>query len=76
VGKVTFCIRIVADCVALSCQVTRKLKRATTFEFTTDSAIIFIHCYRAFLIILFIFFTSVDFLISFSASESKAPTKK
>jgi hypothetical protein len=38
-------IRIVADCVALSCQVTRKLKRATTLEFTTDSAIIFIHLY-------------------------------
>ena len=38
-------IRIVADCVALSCQVTRKLKRATTLEFTTISAIIFIHCY-------------------------------
>ena len=39
-------IRIVADCVALSCQVTRKLKRATTLEFTTVSAIIFIHCYH------------------------------
>ncbi len=41
---ITVSIRIVADCVALSCQVTRKLKRATTVEFTTVSAIIFIHC--------------------------------
>jgi hypothetical protein len=40
----TFPIRIVADCVALFCQVTQKLKRAATFEFTTDPAIIFIHC--------------------------------
>ncbi len=37
-------IRIVADCVVLFCQVTRKLKRATTIEFTTKPAIIFIHC--------------------------------
>jgi hypothetical protein len=44
--NLTFSIRIVADCVALSCQVTRKLKRATTLEFTTISAIIFIHCWR------------------------------
>ena len=36
-------IRIVADFVTLSCQVTRKLKRATTLEFTTISAIIIIH---------------------------------
>jgi hypothetical protein len=35
-------IRIVADCVALSCQVTRKLKWATNLDFTTISAIIFI----------------------------------
>ena len=41
----TVSIRIVADCVALSCQVARKLKRATPLEFTTVSAIIFIHCY-------------------------------
>jgi len=39
-------IRIVADCVALPCQVTRKLKRAITLEFTAVSAIIFIHCYQ------------------------------
>jgi len=37
-------IIIVADCVVLSCQITRKLKRATSLEFTTVSAIIFIHC--------------------------------
>jgi len=37
-------IRIVADCGLLSCQVTRKLKRAITLEFTTETAIIFIHC--------------------------------
>ncbi len=36
-------IRIVADCVALSCQVARELKRAASPEFTTVSAIIFIH---------------------------------
>jgi hypothetical protein len=45
---ITFSIRIAADCVALSCQVTQKLKRATTFEITTISAIIFIHCYVQF----------------------------
>ena len=43
---ITVSIRIVADCVPLSCQTTRKLKRATTVEFTTVSAIIFIHCYK------------------------------
>lgn len=44
-------IRIVADCVALSCQVTEKLKRATTLEFTTVSAIIFIHrCSQLFIV--------------------------
>jgi hypothetical protein len=42
--QVTFSIRIVADCVELSCQITRKLKRATTLDFTTVSAIILIHC--------------------------------
>jgi hypothetical protein len=41
----TVSIRIVADCVALSCQITRKLKWATTLEFTANSAIIFIQCY-------------------------------
>jgi hypothetical protein len=41
----TVSIRIVADCVALSCQITEKLKRATTLEFTAEPAIIFIHCY-------------------------------
>jgi hypothetical protein len=40
----TVSIRIVADCVALSYQVTRKLMRATNLEFTTIQAIIFIHC--------------------------------
>ena len=40
----TLSIRMIAECVALSCQVTRKLKRATTLEFTNISAIIFIHC--------------------------------
>jgi len=40
----TFSINIVADCVALFCQVTEKLKRATALGFTTVSAIIFIHC--------------------------------
>jgi hypothetical protein len=40
----SFSIRIVADCVALHCQVTQELKRATILEFTTVSAIIFIHC--------------------------------
>jgi len=30
--------------VALSCQVTEKLERATTLDYTTISAIIFIHC--------------------------------
>lgn len=34
----------VADCVALPFQITRRLKRATTLEFTDISVIIFIHC--------------------------------
>ncbi len=38
----TVSIRIVADCVALFCQVTQKLERATTLEVTTEPAIIFI----------------------------------
>lgn len=42
---IKFSIRIVADCVALSCQVIRKLKRATALEITTITAIIFIHYY-------------------------------
>ena len=37
-------IRIVAVCGLHPCQVTQKLKRATTLEFTTILAIIFIHC--------------------------------
>jgi len=40
----TASIRIVADCVAFSCQVTIKLKLATSLEFTIVSAIIFMHC--------------------------------
>ncbi|MDD4210527.1 MAG: hypothetical protein PHI52_09355 [Bacteroidales bacterium] len=32
---------------AISCQVTEKLKRAATIEFTTEPAIIFIYCYAA-----------------------------
>ena len=43
--SLTVSIRIVADFVALSCQVTRTLKRVTALEFTTTSAIIFIHCW-------------------------------
>ena len=42
--SLTVSIRIVADCMALSCQFTEKMKRATTLSFTTVSAIIFIHC--------------------------------
>ena len=47
----TVSIRIVADCVALSCQVARKLKRATALNFTTISAIIFIHPKFTFIIL-------------------------
>jgi len=36
---VTLSIRIAADCVALFCQVIRKLKRATALEYTTILAI-------------------------------------
>jgi len=43
---VTVSIRIVAECEANSCQITKKLKRATTLEFTTITAIIFILCYQ------------------------------
>jgi hypothetical protein len=44
------CIRIVADCVALSYQDTEKLKRAKALETTTIPAIIFIHLYKQSLI--------------------------
>jgi hypothetical protein len=40
----TVSIRIVADCGFQVCQATQKMKRAKTFDFTTVSAIIFIHC--------------------------------
>ena len=43
---ITLSIRIVAGCVALYCQVTRRLKRPTTVDFTSVPAIIFIHCYQ------------------------------
>jgi hypothetical protein len=42
--NLTASIRIVADCVALSCQATINLKRATTLDITNEKAIIFIHC--------------------------------
>ncbi len=41
---ITFSIRIVADCVPLPCQITRKLKRAKALKFTTIPDSIFIHC--------------------------------
>jgi len=45
----TFCIRIVADFGTQIFQFMMKLKRATTLEFTTISAIIFILCCKQFL---------------------------
>lgn len=42
--RLTISVRIVADCKPHSYQVTRKLDRATTLEFTAESAIIFTHC--------------------------------
>jgi len=39
----TVSIRIVADCMVLSCHVTEKLKQVKSLKFTTISAIIFIH---------------------------------
>jgi hypothetical protein len=42
--RITLIIRTVADFGMLSCQVTRKLKRATPLYFTVISAIIFIYC--------------------------------
>ncbi len=47
---VTVSIRIVADFGLHSCQVTRKLERATTLAFTTEPAIIFIHCCMPFIL--------------------------
>jgi len=41
---ITLGIRIVADCGLQTCQTTQKMKRTKTFDFTTVSAIIFIHC--------------------------------
>ena len=60
--NLTVSIRIEADCVALSCQVTRKLKRAKVLEFTAVSAIIFILCYELFC--LFSILTILLFMIS------------
>ena len=48
----TVSIRIVADYVALFCQVTREFRRATTLAITTVSAIIFIHCCVVVIILL------------------------
>jgi hypothetical protein len=42
----TVSIRIVADCGLNTCQITQKLKRAITLDVTTESAIIFIHCWQ------------------------------
>gem|GEM_PF-2274579 len=42
-------IRIVSDCVILTCQVTRMPKWATTIEFSNISVIIFIQYYLLFL---------------------------
>lgn len=50
VGFLTVCIRIVADCGLHPYQVTRKLKRATTLEITTEPAIVFIYCCMPFFI--------------------------
>jgi hypothetical protein len=40
----TVSIRIVTDCGLQTCQAAQKMKQAKTFDFTTVSAIIFIHC--------------------------------
>ena len=40
----TVSIKTVADCGIQTYQATRKLKRATTLEFTAIPAIIFTHC--------------------------------
>ena len=40
----TVSVRIVAVYCAILYRDTQKIKRATTFEFTTEPAIIFIHC--------------------------------
>ena len=50
---ITVSIRIVAECGSKNFQFTIKLKRATTLEFTTISAIIFIHCYSLAFLIFF-----------------------
>jgi hypothetical protein len=56
----TVSIRIVAGSVVLSCQDTRKLKRAATLKFTTESAIILIHCWQlSFSCIVNIFYIDV-----------------
>lgn len=44
-NAITVRIRIVAYCGLHPCQFTRKLKRAATLEFFTESGIIFIHCW-------------------------------
>ena len=62
-------IGIVADYVALPCQVTRKLKRATTLISTTTPAIIFIHCCAFVLYFQLFIFSFINFE-SFSAPIS------
>jgi len=59
-------IRITADCGTQNFQYTRKLKWATTLEFTTISAIIFIHCCRA---LFFFLYPKIRLKIVFSATS-------
>ena len=61
-------IRIVADCRAIHFQSKMKLKRATTLEFTTISAIIFIHCCST-LFIRIINFSKIWLLIKLKVFE-------
>jgi hypothetical protein len=57
-------ILVVADCVALTCQITQKLERATTVAFTTIRAIIFILCYQ-------LLFFIINIVISFPIAVCK-----
>ncbi len=70
--RLTVSIRIVAECGTPNFQFTKKLKRATDLEITTNSAIIFIHCYRHVLFqLLFIFVSQAVLLTSFGTATTK-----
>jgi hypothetical protein len=73
----TLVYEYVADCGLQTCQITGKLKRATKIEFTTGSAIIFIHCCKQVFIHtrLFVIYLAV-ILLSLSTRTNQSTKHK